>query len=33
LNLRPEDNVQPAPEPAAAVEDARVVKTAAARSQ
>jgi Cell division protein FtsI/penicillin-binding protein 2 len=34
LNLRPEDNVQPAPGTAAAVEeDARVVRTAAARPQ
>jgi cell division protein FtsI/penicillin-binding protein 2 len=33
LNIRPEDGVQPVPEPAAAVEDARVIKTAAARSQ
>jgi cell division protein FtsI/penicillin-binding protein 2 len=32
LNIRPEDSVQPGPEPAAAVEDARVVRTAA-RSQ
>jgi cell division protein FtsI/penicillin-binding protein 2 len=32
LNIRPED-VQPVPETAAAVEDARVVRTAAARSQ
>lgn len=33
LNIRPEDGVQPVPGTAAAVEDARVVKTAAARSQ
>jgi cell division protein FtsI/penicillin-binding protein 2 len=33
LNLRPEDGVQAGPETAAAVEDARVVRTAAARSQ
>jgi cell division protein FtsI/penicillin-binding protein 2 len=33
LNLRPEDNVQPAPEPAGAAEDARVIRTAAARPQ
>lgn len=33
LNLRPEDGVQAVPETAAAVEDARVVRTAAARSQ
>jgi cell division protein FtsI/penicillin-binding protein 2 len=33
LNLRPEDNVQPVPETPAAVEDARVIRTAAARSQ
>jgi cell division protein FtsI/penicillin-binding protein 2 len=32
LNIRPEDNVQPVPETAAAVEDAKVVKTAAART-
>jgi cell division protein FtsI/penicillin-binding protein 2 len=32
LNIRPEDNVQPVPETAAALEDARVVRTAA-RSQ
>jgi cell division protein FtsI/penicillin-binding protein 2 len=33
LNIRPEDGVQPVPETAAAAEDARVVRTAAARSQ
>jgi len=33
LNIRPEDNVQPAPETPAAAEDARVIRTAAARSQ
>jgi cell division protein FtsI (penicillin-binding protein 3) len=33
LNIRPEDDVHPVPETAAATEDARVVKTAAARSQ
>jgi cell division protein FtsI/penicillin-binding protein 2 len=32
LNIRPEDGVQPVPEPAAAEEDARVVKTAAAQA-
>jgi hypothetical protein len=32
LNIRPEDNVQPVPETPAAVEDARVVKTAAVRT-
>lgn len=33
LNIRPEDNVQSAPETAASVEDARVVRTAAVRPQ
>jgi cell division protein FtsI/penicillin-binding protein 2 len=33
LNIRPEDGVEAGPEPAAAQEDARVAKTAAARSQ
>jgi cell division protein FtsI/penicillin-binding protein 2 len=33
LNIRPEDGVQAGPETAAALDDARVVKTAAARSQ
>jgi cell division protein FtsI/penicillin-binding protein 2 len=33
LNIRPEDDVQSVPETAAAVEDARVIRTAAARSQ
>jgi cell division protein FtsI/penicillin-binding protein 2 len=33
LNLRPEDGVDPVPETPAAIEDARVIRTAAARSQ
>jgi cell division protein FtsI/penicillin-binding protein 2 len=33
LNIRPEDGVQPVPEPAAAAEDVRAVRTAAVRLQ
>jgi cell division protein FtsI/penicillin-binding protein 2 len=33
LNIRPEDGVQPVPETPAAAEDARVIRTAAVRSQ